>query len=193
MPEAENKVFYGFSHVYYATATIAADGSATFGTPKALAGGRGLSAQKSGSQNKWWADNMPYFTYNEDAGTYSGDLEMALLSKDFQKDCLGMLEDANGLLYEDSDAEPSHFALMFQFEGDKKGIRHVLYNCTATMPDISSATTEGTNEPKTETVTITATPVYFANIGKKVPRLKAEEGDTGYSTWFEAVVVPAAQ
>ena len=188
----DNKVFYGFSHVYYAAATIANDGTATFGTVKSFIGAKGLSLAKSGSQQKWWADNMPFFTYNEESGTYSGDLEMALLTKDFQKDCLGMKEDAFGRLYEDANAEPPHFALMFQFEGDQKGIRHVYYNCTATMPDVASQTTEGTNEPQTETVTITATPVYFAAQNEYIPRLKAEEGDPGYSTWYTSVVTPAA-
>jgi len=187
-----NKVFYGFSHVYYATATIDSDGGATYGAPKALLGGRGISLQKSGSQNKYYADNIPFFTYNEEAGTYSGDLEMTLLSDDFLKDCVGMKLDANNRLYEDANSEPPHFALLFQFEGDVAGIRHVFYNCTCTTPDIASQTTEGTNEPKTETVTITATPAYFSALGKYIPRMKAVEGDTGYSTWFTSVVTPAA-
>ena len=188
----DNKVFYGFSHVYYAVATLDSNGAATYGTVKQFVGGRGLTLSKSGGQQKWYADNIPFFTYNEESGTYSGDLEMALLSNDFLKDCCGMKTDAFGRLYEDANAEPPHFALLFQFEADQKAIRHVFYNCTATMPDITSQTTEGTNEPQTETVTITAMPVYVTALNQYATRMKVEDGDPGYSTWFTSVVSPAA-
>jgi len=188
----ENKVKYGLDKVYYAVATIAADGTATFGSPKPFPGGVDLSMDASGSLEKFWADNMPYFQYNTEAGIYSGTLEMAYLPDDFRKDCLGELADANGLLYEDADADLPHFALMFQFKGDNHGVRHVLYNCVASRPSIAGHTTEGSNEPQTESVDITASPVYFSGVGKNVSKLRACEGDTGYSGWYTSVVTPSA-
>ncbi len=58
---------------------------------------------------------------------YSGDLEIALLPDNFRKDILMETEDANGVMVEDSNVETEHFALLFEFSGDKRKIRHCLY------------------------------------------------------------------
>jgi len=188
----ENKVKFGLDKVYYSIATIASDGTATFGAPKPFPGAVDLSLDPSGSLEKFWADNVPYYQYNTEAGVLTGTLEMAYLPKDFRKDCLGELEDAFGLLYDDADAELPHFALLFQFKGDQHGVRHVLYNCVASRPSIAGHTTEGSNEPKTESIDITASPVYFAGVGKNATKMRAYEGDHGYDSWYTSVVTPAA-
>ena len=191
MPETENKVRYGLSNVHLALATIATDGSATFSTPVAVPGAVNVSIDADGSIEKFWADNIAYFSYNSDVG-YSGDLEMASYRKPILKTFFGMLEDANGMLYEDSDAEPPHFALLFQFEGDVKATRHVLYNCTASHLSLTGQTTEGTNEPQTMTASISATPIYVPAVDKNVSKARVEHGDTNYATFFESVKTPAA-
>lgn len=191
MPETENKVRYGLSNVHMALATIGTNGSATYATPVAVQGAVNVSIDSNGSIEKFWADNLAYFAYNSDV-SYSGDLEMAYFPKAVLKTFFGMQEDANGMLYEDSDAEPPHFALMFQFEGDQKATRHVLYNCTAAHLSLASQTTEGTNEPRTVTATINATPIYVAAVDKNVTKARVEYGDTNYATFFGAVVQPAA-
>lgn len=191
MPETENKVRYGLSNVHMALATIGTDGSATFSTPVAVPGAVNVSLDADGSIEKFWADNIAYFSYNSEVG-YSGDLEMAYFPKSILKTFFGMLEDANGMLYEDSDAEPPHFALMFQFEGDQKATRHILYNCTAAHLSLESQTTEGSNEPRTVTASINATPIYVPAVDKNVTKARIEKGDTNYNTFFGAVVQPAA-
>ena len=191
MPETENKVRYGLSNVHLALATIGTDGSASFATPVACPGGVNVSIDSDGSIEKFWADNIAYFSYNSDVG-YSGDLEMAYFPKSILKTFFGMLEDANGMLYEDSDAEPPHFALLFQFEGDQKATRHVLYNCTAAHMSLTGQTTEGTNEPQTMTASISATPIYVPAVEKNVTKARVERGDTNYSTFFDSVKTPAA-
>ena len=117
---------------------------------------------------------------------------MAYIPKAILQAFMGLQEDANGFLYDDTDAEMPHFALLFQFEGDQRAVRHVLYNCTASPVSLSGNTTEGANEPQTETVSIVASPVYFSGVGKNSAHGRCEEGDTGYSTFFSAVVTPAA-
>lgn len=186
-----NKIKYGISKCYYAVATIATDGSATYDTPVALPGAVSISMEPQGETNHFWADNIDYYTSIANQG-YEGDLELAKLPESFLLDVLGYAKANNDLIYEDVNASPVHFALMFQFEGDAKAKRHVLYNCTATRPSVASSTKTETIEPQTETVTITATSIYVSAVNKDVSKGYANEGDSAYSSFFSAVVQPTA-
>lgn len=182
-----NKIKYGLSRVHYAVATIATDGTASYGTVKALPGAVSLSLDPQGDTTPFYADNIAYWTGISNTG-YEGDLEVAMLSDDFYKDCLGWQVDGGGVMYENTNASPIHFALMFQFEGDAEATRHVFYNCTATRPNIGSETQGETVEPGTETVTLTATSIHFASIDDDVVKAKATATDNAaaYNAWFSA-------
>lgn len=185
-----NKIKYGLKSVYYAVATIAADGSATYGTPVKLPGAVSLSLDAQGESNPFYADNIVYYTSIANNG-YEGDLELAYLPEAFWTDIMGNVKGANDVVYEDANTEPVHFALLFQFEGDANAKRHVLYNCTATRPTISGQTKEDSIEPQTETLTITATTVYA--LSTDIVKGSCVEGDTAYANWFTAVTLPTAQ
>ena len=192
MPSAtDNKIKYGIKNVYYAVATIAADGSATYGNPVALKGAVSLSMEPKGDTNKFYADNIIYYTSVANNG-YEGDLELTLIPDSFLTDVLGMTKNADNIIYEDAGAQLVHFALLFQFEGDQKATRHVLYNCTATRPTASGNTKEGSIEPATESISITATTIYVASLGKDIPKAKTtiDTGSTTYDGWFTTVYVP---
>ena len=122
-----NKIRYGIKNCYYAVATISSTGTATYGSPKALAGAVALSLDAQGDTNKFYADNIAYYTSVANNG-YEGDLELAKIPDDFLTDCLGYVADGKGVLVEDAGATPAHFALMFQFEGDANAKRSVMYN-----------------------------------------------------------------
>lgn len=85
--------------------------------------------------------------------------------------------------------ETEKFALLFEFDGDVRGIRHVLYNCSASRPSIESETKEDTIEPGTETLSLTADP-------REDGLVKSRTGDTTddgtYASWYETVYVPTA-
>jgi phi13 family phage major tail protein len=188
---SDNKVKYGLKNVHYAVATIAADGSATYGTVKPWPGAVNLSLDAQGGTTKFRADNINYWVGQNNNG-YEGDLETALIPEDFRVAVLGESIDDNGVVVEDVEAKTVPFALMFEFAGDAKSTRHVLYNCTATRPSVSGSTTDEEIEPQTETVTITTGSVYFANYdgGKNLSRARCFEGDAEYDDFFDTVYVP---
>jgi phi13 family phage major tail protein len=121
---------------------------------------------------------------------YSGDLEIALIPEWFRTEVLQEEKDSKGVLIEKSTgAENTKFALLFEFDGDEKAIRHVMYKCTASRPSLESETKEDTIEPGTEKLTITADP-------RSDGLVKARTGDTTdaetYANWYSAVYVSEA-
>lgn len=182
-----NKIKFGIKNCYYATCTISSTGTATYGTPVALPGAVSLSLDAQGDTNKFYADNIVYFTSVANNG-YEGDLELARIPDAFLKDCLGYIEDGSNVLVEDAGAVPVHFALMFQFEGDVNAKRTVLYNCVASRPSMEGDTKEESIEPKTETISITATTIYNAVLNKDVVKASCTETQsTVYNSWLTTV------
>lgn len=189
---AKNKVKYGLKNVHYAVASIdETTNAATYGTPKPWPGGVSLSLDAEGDVTKFRADNIDYWVGQSNNG-YSGSLESALVPESFKKDILGELEDANGVWVENQGAKTVPFALLFQFEGDQNAVRHVMYNCTASRPSVSGETTDTNIEPQTESVELTASSIYNASLDKDLVKARVNQGDTPYSTWFNAVYQPSA-
>lgn len=186
---ADNKVKYGLKNVHYALLTVGEDGSVTFGKPIAIPGAVNLSLDAAGDTTNFYADNMAYYVTAANDG-YSGSLEMALIPDSFRKDVLGEVEDeTDKVLVENATVEGKSFAFLFEFAGDQKATRHVLYNCTATRPSMSSATTTNTKEPNTDTLNLTATPLSNGNVKAKTT---SQTTEAAYNSWFNEVWQPAA-
>ena len=155
----------------------------------AIPGAVSLSLDAEGESNPFYADGVVYFRSTSNNG-YSGDLEMALIPEWFRTDILQEEKDSNGVLIERSDiTESVYFALLFEFDGDQKAIRHVMYNCTASRPTIESQTKESSIEPGTETLSIAADP-------REDGLVKSRTGDdtstATYNNWYKSVYVPSA-
>lgn len=119
---------------------------------------------------------------------YEGDAEFALIPDSFRQDVLKEKKDEKGVLHEISDStDTQKFAFLFEFDGDQKGIRRVLYNCTATRPSIESQTKEDSIEPGTETITISNAPLPN---GRVKAQTAVDTDDTVYSGWYKAVYYP---
>ena len=193
MPTTNNKVKFGIKNCFYAVATIADNGSATYANPVALKGAVSLSLEAQGENSPFYADDIVYYISSANSG-YQGDLELALVPDSFKTDVLGYGTDANGILYEDADAEVKHFALIFEFSGDKHATRHVMYNCTATRPATGSTTKTESTEPQTESMTITAAPIYNAALDKNIVKASCTpDQTTQYSAWNTTVYQAAAE
>ena len=188
MGKKSNKVKYGLKNCHYAKATFDEDGGVTYDTPVRIPGAVSLSLDANGEIEPFYADNIAYYVVNNNSG-YEGDLEIALIPESFLTDIMHEELDGNGVLAENANAELEHFAFLFEFDGDIRKIRHVLYNCSASRPTIESKTNEEDKEVQTETLTIKARPMADGYV-------KAKTGDstteTVYNNWYKSVYLPAA-
>lgn len=70
-------------------------------------------------------DGYAYYTISNNMG-YEGDLEIAMVPEAFRVDVLKESLDANKVLVENANVETANFALMFEFDGGVKKVRHCL-------------------------------------------------------------------
>ena len=188
-----NKIKYGLKNVYYAIGTPTTTGTMTYSSPVAFPGAVSLSLEPQGDNTPFYADNIVYWVGNGSTG-YQGDFEVARVIDSFKTDVLGMVDDGKHVLVEDMNAPIVHFALLFQFEGDVKATRHIMYNCTCTRAADAGSTKNESIEPQTETLTMTATSIYSTALDTDVVKAEANESSdsTTYTNWFSTVYLPAA-
>lgn len=186
MADKANKVKFNLKNAHYALLTLGEDGTATYGTPVPMPGSVSISLDANGEPENFYADGVAYYVINNNMG-YDGDLELAMIPESFRTDVLREQLDSKGVLIENADAELAAFALLFEFDGDQKHIRHVLYNCSASRPGIEGKTNEDSKEVQTETLTVKATPLSNGVV-------KAKTGNTTdatvYANWYKAVYMP---
>lgn len=188
-----NKVKYNLKNVHAAKLTETVTEGVTsysYATPQAIPGAVNITLDAEDDSSPFYADGIVYFRSYANNG-YSGDLEIALIPEWFRTEILKEVLDTNGILVEKADhAESVKFALLFEFDGDERAIRHVMYNCSASRPSIESSTKEETIEPGTETLSLTADP-------REDGLVKSRIGDTTakatYDGWYQSVHVPAVE
>lgn len=186
--EPANKVRFGLSNVHVAFH----DGDGGFEAPIHIPGAVSLSNSPEGSQDKFYADNVPYYVFNANNG-YTVELEMALLPDEVLARMQGWGVDSNGALVETADAEPNPFALMFEVSGDKRARRTVYYSVTAERPEDDNSTVEESKEATTQTLSATVVPMDIA--GKPTIKLAMEPTEANkavYESFYDAVVLPDA-
>ena len=182
-----NKIKYNLKNVHAAVLTETTTSTGTtysYDTPEPIPGAVSLSLDAEGESSPFYADGIVYFRSATNNG-YKGELELALIPEWFRTDILQETLDSKGVLLERSNiVESVKFALLFEFDGDVKCIRHVLYCCSAARPSIESETKEDNIEPGTEKLSITADP-------RSDGLVKARTGDTTdattYAGWYSAV------
>lgn len=189
----ENKVTFGLRNCHYAPYTIEA-GVVTFETPIALPGGVELSIEPRGDMTEFYADDILYYSASNNQG-YDGSLSIANIPEKFAIDALGEEKDETDMvLNEIATNRGKPFALLFEFDGDIKATRHVLYNCTASRPTLSSSTKTNTAEPTPTELSFVAAPLSID--GKLMVKTKTTPTTPAavYDNWYKEVYkkTPAA-
>ena len=189
MPENKsNKVKFNLKNAHYALLKITEEGEVSYDAPKPLPGSVSISLDANGEPENFYADGIAYYVINNNMG-YDGDLELALIPESFRTDVLKEKKDEKKVLVESADVELAPFALLFEFDGDKNHIRHVLYNCSASRPGIEGKTNEESREVQTETLTIKATPLPNGMVKAKTGD---ETDETTYNNWYTTVYISGA-
>ena len=189
MSEKNNKVKFNLKNTHYALLTVSEEGEVSYATPVPMPGAVSISLDANGEPENFYADGVAYYVINNNMG-YDGDLELAMIPESFRTDVLKEKLDDKGVLIENSEVELASFALLFEFDGDQKHIRHVLYNCSASRPGIEGKTNEDSKEVQTETLAIKAAPLANGMV-------KAKTGNTtdatAYNDWYKAVYMPTEE
>lgn len=188
MAKKKNKVKFNICNVHYALQNKAEDGTVSFENPVPMPGAVSLSLDANGEPSNFYADGYAYYTISNNMG-YDGDLELAMVPESFRTDVLKEELDGNNVLLENANVETANFALLFEFDGDVKKIRHVLYNCAASRPSIESQTNEDEVEVQTETLSLTASPLASGYVKAKTGD---DTADTVYTDWYNSVYMPAS-
>lgn len=181
-----NKIVWGLKNVYYAVVTESG-GSVAYSSPLAIPGAVNLTLSPAGERVVFYADDQVYYEEDTNDG-YAGTLEISEIPNHFRTGVLGDATDANGALTENTKNTVKKIALMFEFSGDVKATRHVMYNLLPKRPNIEGSTKKNPKEPKTSILEISARPALDTGDIRTFLR----KGDTGYDTFFTAVYLKSS-
>ena len=186
MANKKNKVKFNICNVHYAPITVAEEGTVSFGTPVPMPGAVSISMDPTGEPESFYADGIEYYVINNNQG-YDGDLELAMIPESFRTDILKEEQDANKVLVENANSETGSFALLFEFDGDIKATRHVLYNVIVSRPGTTGATKTESTEPTTQELSFIAAPTVEGLV--KVGTTGTTTPET-YNAWYDGVFEP---
>ncbi len=133
-----NKVKYGLRNVHLFEITDSGT-KLTYGTPVPWRGATELTLDPNGDALEVHADDIIYDKEENNQG-YTGKLTMLYLQPEIEALLFGNVENADGVVVENADNHGSKVAMAFEFSGDKKHVRHVLYNVSFSRAGDGSAT-----------------------------------------------------
>ena len=184
--QKKNKVRYGLTNAHTAKLTIAEDGTFTYEKPKTLPGAMSLTLTPKGETVTVAADDDDEYARIDVNSGYDVALDVAMIPDDFYVQYLGESVDAKNVQFEKSDSENhTPFALLFEFTGDIKKTRHVIYHCQASRPEISAKTKNKSPEIATESLKLTSKNIPGTNLVKA--KTKEDTDPTVYESWYDTV------
>lgn len=181
----ENKVTFGLKNVHFALIESETEEGVTYGTPIRIPGAVEITLDPRGEMTEFYADDILYYTAANNQG-YDGTLNIANIPDQFAIECLGEEEDAEDhVITEKANKEGKPFALLFEFDGDAKATRHVLYNCSANRSTLASTTKTNSKEPNTNELSFVSSP-RTTDLAVKT-KTTTNTPDNIYNNWYKKV------
>ena len=180
-----DKVKFGIKNVHVFPIVSEAGGVPTYGNVINVPGTVSLSLDKQGDTNDFYADNIKYYTSVANNGYAGTVLEGGTLSQGAWN-ATKYLKDTKNVLVEDI-AEPTHFAMTFEEDGDQEGTKFVLYNGTASRPSLDKSTTTDSKEPSTQSLDISFAPLAS---GRVMAMSTATTDAAVLAAWHTAPYIP---
>lgn len=181
----KNKYHYDLTNVYVAELTDDnPETGATFGDPERIPGAVGMDIAPVGETFKMRADASDYIVVESNNG-YEGSVTFVQLPDTFREKYLGnKLSTNDKVLTENNQSNGKRFAFLFEFLGDVKHVRHVLYSCLASRPNLKGENKDNQKEPDTEELKLTASPLINGDVKSKTTE---DTPDEVYANWFKQV------
>lgn len=181
----KNKYHYDLTNVYVAELTNDnAETGATFGDPERIPGAVSMDIAPVGETFKMRADASDYIVVESNNG-YEGSVTFVQLPDTFREKYLGnKLSTNDKVLTENNQSNGKRFAFLFEFLGDVKHVRHVLYSCLASRPNLKGENKDNQKEPDTEELKLTASPLINGDVKSKTTE---DTPDEVYNKWFQEV------
>lgn len=181
-----NKVKYGLRNVHLFEVTDTGT-ALTYGTPVPWRGATELTLDPNGDALEVHADDILYDKEENNQG-YTGKLTMLYLQPEIEALLFGNVENSDGVVVENADNHGSKVAVAFEFSGDKKHVRHILYNVAFSRAGDGSATKSDKIDAQTAEFEFSA----MADPYDYKIKGKAAQGSAKYENWFTSVYVPGA-
>ena len=182
----QNKVRFGLKNVYYAIYTVSYDASNnptyTYSTPVKINGAVSLDLDNENESTEFFADDVNYYNQSQNNG-YSGSLEVAEIPETMYTDVWGEEKDANGVFVEKTSDITKNIALMYQISGDDHAVGHLLYNVALSKPNMGGETMEGSRDPQTYTMDMSATALPTGELHAHTGSESVEQ----LANWFKTV------
>jgi phi13 family phage major tail protein len=177
--DQKNKVMFGIKNVHIHP--FSDDGAAiNYDTALNWPGTVTLTLDPAGDRTDFYADNGLYFSQDNNQG-FTGKIESALMPFEISSVVLGDRRDDNGVIAQ-SIANGEPVAVTFEFDGDKKATRHILYNVSFSRATEEGETKSDKADVKTSEFSITAALDPYLEIAKA----KTDEAtdQATYDAWY---------
>lgn len=180
-----NKVTFGLKNVRYAVVEEDSNGKITYGEVERQPGAVELKMDPKGDQMVFYADDGLYYTESTNQG-YEGALTIAEPTENFRTKVLGeTLDKEDQVLTESSKTKTKKIAMMFEFDGDVKAVRHLFYYVSVSRPGVTSTTKGDKSEPNKTELKLVASP-RPDNFKTKVSTTTSTP-DSIYNNWYTKV------
>lgn len=185
----ENIVNWGLAKSGYGKITLDANGNDVLGPLITLAGTRQINLTPNGELVQVYADGTVVHIGKANTG-YGGTMEVTVADAELKRWALAEEVDANNVQYEISEPPVNRFYLVWEWVGDLKRIRHIMYNLSANRPAIASTTKGdgGNKSPQYDSLPLIAIP---RKDGMVKANTRHDVGQAVYDNWFQSPYLPS--